>query len=388
MDYMTLNSLYDASMLSKKGSSWKSSVQKYDCDLLRNLLETRAKLSAGSYHQMPFWEFDLNERGKRRHIKSLHISDRVVQRAFCDNVLIPATERKLIYDNGASVKGKGITFSRKRLTVHLRRYYRETGSNDGYILQIDFKKFFDSIPHDKLKAQFRPLLSDRDYALFSALIDTFEGNRGLGIGSQISQVCGIYYPTPIDTYFKVVKGCKYYARYMDDTYIIHQDKEYLKELLKDYIRLSEELGLTVNLKKTQIVKLSRGFTFLKVKYNLLPDGTILRRLSRDNIVRERRRLKKFCGLMPVERIAQAYNSWRGTYKKFNSRRTIREMDRIYNNLYGGIYYGSEFRENRRSEGTACTAKVRPWRQNGSICNRRLEDSQVSGVSSCGTGSTL
>lgn len=388
MDYMTLNSLYDASTLSKKGSSWKSSVQKYDCDLLRNLLETRTKLLAGSYHQMPFWEFDLNERGKRRHIKSLHISDRVVQRAFCDNVLIPATEKKLIYDNGASVKGKGITFSRKRLTVHLRRYYRETGSNEGYILQIDFKKFFDSIPHDKLKAQFRPLLSDRDYALFSALIDTFEGDRGLGIGSQISQVCGIYYPTPIDTYFKVVKGCKFYARYMDDTYIIHQDKEYLKELLKDYIRLSEELGLTVNLKKTQIVKLSRGFTFLKVKYNLLPDGTILRRLSRDNAVRERRRLKKFCGLMPVERIAQAYNSWRGTYKKFNSRRTIREMDRIYNNLYGGIYYGSEFRENRRSESAACTAKVRPWRQNGGLYNRRLEDSQVSGVSSCGTGSTL
>ena len=388
MDYMTLNSLYDASVLSKKGSSWKSSVQKYDCDLLRNLLETRTKLSAGSYRQMPFWEFDLNERGKRRHIKSLHISDRVIQRAFCDNVLIPATERKLIYDNGASVKDKGITFSRKRLTVHLRRYYRETGSNEGYILQIDFKKFFDSIPHDKLKEQFRPLLSDRDYALFSALIDTFDGDRGLGIGSQISQVCGIYYPTPIDTYFKVVRGCKYYARYMDDTYIIHQDKGYLKELLKDYIRLSEELGLTVNLKKTQLVKLSRGFTFLKVKYNLLPDGTILRRLSRDNVVRERRRLKKFSGLMPVERIAQAYNSWRGTYKRFNSRRTIREMDRIYNNLYGGIYYECEFRENRRSESTACPAKVRPWRQNGRLCNRRLEDSQVSRVSTCRTGSTL
>ncbi len=379
MDYMSLNALYDASQLSRKGSSWKSSVQKYECDLLRNLLHTRQGLLAGSYKQMPFWEFELNERGKRRHIKSLHISDRVVQRSFCDNVLIPATAKKLIYDNGASVKGKGITFARKRLLVHLRKYYERTHSNKGYILQIDFKKFFDSIPHDKLKAQFRPLLNDKDYALFCYLVDTFEGDRGLGIGSQISQVCGIYYPTPIDTYFKVVKGCKYYGRYMDDTYIIHEDKEYLKELLREYIRLAEEWGLTVNLRKTQIVKLSRGFTFMKVKYNLLEDGTIVRRLSRDNVVRERRRLKKFKGLMSPESIAQAYESWRGTYTKFNSRRTIREMDNLYNKLYGGIYYEREFRENRRAEGTASTAEMRPRRQNGSLCNRGLEDSQVSGV---------
>lgn len=375
MDYLSLNTLYDAFQLSKKGSSWKGSVQKYECELLRNLLETRHELLTGSYQQKPFWEFELNERGKQRHIKSLHISDRVVQRSFCDNVLIPATQKKLIYDNGASIKGKGISFARKRIVVHLRRFYEEYGS-EGYILQIDFKKFFDSIPHDKLKAQFKPLLNERDYTLFSDLIDTFEGGKGLGIGSQISQVSGVYYPTPIDNYFKIVKGCKYYGRYMDDTYIIHQDKEYLKELLKDYIWLAEKWGLAVNLKKTQIIKLSHGFTFLKTKYNLLRDGTILRRLSRDNITRERRRLKKFYGMMPVENVAQAYASWRGTYKKFNSHTTIREMDKVYNNLYGGIYYEREFKsgENRRNQSTACTAKMRPRRQNGGISNWRLEDS--------------
>ena len=37
----------------------------------------------------------------------------------------------------------------------------------------------------------------------------------------------------IDNYCKIVKCMKYYGRYMDDIYIIHEDKEYLKGLLND-----------------------------------------------------------------------------------------------------------------------------------------------------------
>ena len=60
---------------------------------------------------------------------------------------------------------------------------------------------------------------------------------------------------------------------MDDIYIIHEDKEYLKGLLNDIQGICDELGLFINPKKTQIVKLSHGFTFLKIKYNLTGTGT-------------------------------------------------------------------------------------------------------------------
>lgn len=385
-----LNNLYDAFMLSKKGSSWKSSVQKYESDVLRNILRTKHQLEDGTYKQKPFYEFELNERGKHRHIKSLHISDRVVQRSLCDNVLIPLTQKKLSYDNGASCENKGISFARKLITAHLRKFYEETGSNEGYILQIDFKKFFDSIPHDRLKEMYKTLLTDGTYTLFSALIESFGGDNGVGIGSQISQNCGVYYPTPIDNYFKVVRGCKYYGRYMDDSYIIHRSKEYLRQLLNEYVSLATALGLTVNLKKTQIVKLSHGFTFLKIKYNLLENGYILKRLSRQTITRERRKLKKYQemwlnGILTLSTIGQAYASWRGTYKKFNSHTTIREMDRLYNSLFGGIYYESE---KSRHHGRASTAQERPRGQNGRLSYRGLEDSKVSGVSSCRTRSAV
>lgn len=48
--------------------------------------------------------------------------------------------------------------------------------------------------------------------------------KSVGIGSQISQISGVYYPTRIDNYCKIVKGMKYYGRYMDklfDELFIH-----------------------------------------------------------------------------------------------------------------------------------------------------------------------
>lgn len=62
-----------------------------------------------------FVEFDVNERGKTRHIKSPSIRDRVLQRAVCDYVLEPVLYSKLIYDNGASVKGKALSLPGKDL---------------------------------------------------------------------------------------------------------------------------------------------------------------------------------------------------------------------------------------------------------------------------------
>lgn len=112
------NSLLDAFNKSKKGTAWKESVQRYEMNLLRNINQTQKEMKDGTYEQKDFYEFKLHERGKTRHIKSMHISDRVVQRSVCDNVLVPELSKYLTYDNGASMEGKGIHFARKRLSTH------------------------------------------------------------------------------------------------------------------------------------------------------------------------------------------------------------------------------------------------------------------------------
>lgn len=336
---LDLNNLHEAYMRSKKGVNWKESVQRYGMNELMNIYELTERLKNGTYKQKPFYEFDINERGKIRHIKSLHISDRVLQRALCDYILAPITRRYLIHDNGASVKGKGIEFTRERLQAHLEKYYRKFGNN-GYVLLIDFSKYFDNIKHEKAVEQLARIIKDPEaMKLISGLISTFGNNgNGVGIGSQISQVIGIYYPTEIDNFCKIVKACKFYGRYMDDTYIIHHDKQFLRDLLNDIAEICRRLGIVLNSKKTQIVKLSDGFTFLKIRYFYGKTGKIIKIPCRKTITRERRKLKKLkarleAGLITAEEIKEQYKSWRGNITRFNAYKSVQNTDALYKTLY-------------------------------------------------------
>lgn len=386
------NALLDAFRQAKKGTAWKESVQRYEMNLLRNINHTQKELANGTYEQKDFYEFSLSERGKTRHIKSMHISDRVVQRSVCDNVLIPELQRYLIYDNGASMEGKGIHFARKRLSTHLHRYYRKHKSNEGYILLIDFSKFFDNINHEPLIEAMRNKIGDTETMSFvEKLIDTFKIDvsymtdeeykeslntlynaleyakideeeltgqkfmkKAVGIGSQISQISGVFYPTRIDNYCKIVKGMKYYGRYMDDIYIIHEDKEYLKQLLKEIEQICDELGLFINAKKTQIIKLSKGFTFLKIKYSLTDTGKVVQRVSRDSVTRMRRKLKKLRikldqGEIGFEDVRCAYNSWRGSVAHYDSYTTLKNMDKLFDELFIEPFIEGGYNNERETE---------------------------------------
>lgn len=326
--------LLNAFKEAKEGCDWKYSVQRYDANSLYETYKLHNELMNKTYTPRKYYEFILSERGKIRHIKACNIRDRVVQKSLCNNILNPILKKYLIYDNGASLENKGVSFSRKRLEIHLSKYYKKYG-NEGYILQIDFSKFFDSIPHDKLiKAIEEKLPDDSINWLVEILINSFGGEKGLGIGSQISQISGLFYPSPIDNYCKIVKSLKFYGRYMDDIYVIHRDKKFLSSLLKEITKIADDLGLVINKKKTRIVKINKTFTYLKIKYCLLDNGVIIKKLHRTSITRERRKVKKYAkSKLPYAAIEQAYKSWRGNAINYFSRKSVKNIDSLYNNLF-------------------------------------------------------
>ena len=309
----------------ERSSGWKTGVQRITTDRLRFAVSLRRQILTGTYRQQEENIFTVSERGHRRLIRALAPADMVLQHDLCDSVLIPALRKYLIYDNGASVKGKGMAFTRARLVRHLGEYYRHYGC-EGFILQTDFAKFFDNIPHDRLvdaiddkvrSPEIRSLLymllsryapdvsyteTDFDKVPFDSLKDCAVPpgrktgrrilRRGIGIGAPISQVAGVFYPTPVDNYCKCVRGCRYYGRYMDDIYIIHQDRAFLESVLAGIRREAAALGLFISERKTHITPLRQGFTFCKVKYSLTPEGRVIRRPCRESLTRERRRLRK------------------------------------------------------------------------------------------------
>lgn len=329
--------LYHSYKMCRRNVGWKASVQKYITNAPINVYQTWQRLQAGKYRTSGFFEFDLMERGKKRHIRSVTIGERIVQRCLCDYALVPVLGRTYIYDNGASMANKGYSFAVDRLCQHLRQHYRKHGT-EGYVLLFDFSKFFDRVSHRVVKAVLHKEFSDeRIIKLTEHFIDAF-GDVGLGLGSQISQVLALASANRLDHYIQEQCRIGSYGRYMDDGYLIHPSKEYLQKCLEGIRRICEELEITLNEKKTQIVKLSHGFTFLKVRFFLLPGGRIVRKIYHCSVTRMRRKLKSYqrfvtAGKMTMDDVYQSWQSWKAYASNFNAWHTIQSMAELYNKLF-------------------------------------------------------
>nr|DAO33877.1 MAG TPA: hypothetical protein [Caudoviricetes sp.] len=333
------NVLMDAAKQYMKGVMWKYSTQAYYLDRIERIRITKERLENRDRMSDGFVQFTVCERGKRREIRSIHINERVVHRALNDVVLVPTLRPKLIYDNAASLKDRGTLFALKRLKVHLWKYYREHGTNDGYILTGDLHSYFDSIDHDVIFREYGKIFAyDPDIVnLIMDFVDAF-GDKSLGLGSQVSQMTAVYYPNRIDHYIKEQLKVKGYGRYMDDFYLIHESREYLQECLKQIRQMYADIGIELNEKKTRIVRLSDEFKFLKAKTHLTDTGRVVMRPDRGTITRERRKLKALrrkldAGEITFADVRQAYNSWQGHIKHFDSYRTRRNMDNLFQELF-------------------------------------------------------
>ena len=347
----------------RKASGWKASTQRFEINLLSEAANLLHDVRTGEYKPGKGKSFILNEQGRLRLIRALEPRDMILEHALCDNILNPTLQPYIIHDNGASMVGKGISFTRRRFEQHLHKFYRQYG-RDGYILKIDFRKFFDNIRHDVLLKEFAEHIPQETIELLKLILQNnavdvtgfedkytmdniynalehytaggkLEGktilHKSLAIGAPISQIAGIYLPHRIDSWCKTVKGCKFYHAYMDDRIIIHHDKQFLRQILADIMQIAETVGIHINSRKTQIIKLTRPFVFLKTRYFLTDTGKLIKKIPKDVVKRQQRKMRKMArlaaeGQITLKEFQTQYKSWRGDKKRYHAYRTLRRLD--------------------------------------------------------------
>lgn len=348
-DVFEFQKMWDSGNHSCEGVNWKTSTINFNSVLLTQTDSLQERVIHDMYKFGGFKYFKTIEHGKMRDINSLVIQDRCVQKCYCDELMTEAYSRSFIYDNSASLPGKGMDMTLRRLVEFLHHHYRLFGLEGG-IYQFDFHGYFASIPHDKAKERLKKHIHDPKLQKIGCqLIDDFtemggiehdpNNPHGVGLGSQISQNIALDYASPIDHYIKDKLGVHGYARYMDDGYVISDSLEFLKELNDFLIKFSKELGIEMNEKKSVITPFkNHSFKFLKMRVRLEPTGKVVMKLSRNSIKAIRRKLKIFRGWvdegkMSPEDVFISYQSWRSHAARCDSYKTVHAMDLLFVSLF-------------------------------------------------------
>nr|DAI03932.1 MAG TPA: hypothetical protein [Caudoviricetes sp.]DAM52003.1 MAG TPA: hypothetical protein [Bacteriophage sp.] len=317
-----------------RGVKWKSSTQSLMNNMLVRVADIHTELMDGTFRHKGFHEFTVYERGKARHIRAVHITERVVQKCLCDYALVPVYQATFIYDNSASLKGRGMDRALRRYKKHVSRQARR----GGYVLRYDFRKFFDTAPHKPLFEANRRLFHDpRTAAEVDRFIRDF-GDYGLGLGSQVSQVCALMLASPIDHLCKDKLRLKGYGRYNDDGYAMHESRAYLETCLTEIRRKATEIGIVVNEKKTGISPAGKS-VFLKCRYHTKPDGGVKMRMGREATARLRKKLPKLRKMVHAGKISLAdvqpvWASYCGHMNRGNSHKAVRKSAEYFKSIFG------------------------------------------------------
>ena len=347
----TLSELTKATKQCARGVRYKDSVANYLLDSLSRNHKLREDLISDSYKISPYLHFEITE-PKHRNITATRFRDRVWQKSMCNNGLREALLKPLIYDNGACQKNKGVDFAIDRAICFCQRYYRKHHTNEGWYAHLDVKSYFPSTPHSVAKRIVSEKVADDNIKqhVFN-IIDSFSdsrskaeieqdsfGERGIALGSEISQLLQLNVLNRVDHAVKEKLKMKYYIRFNDDMVLISEDKDKLKECIDFISAECAKLGLAMTV-KTMNGRLSQGINFLKRRIVLTHTGKVIVKAKSKKFVKERRILRKLKRLLAhgkttMDRIIRHYQSVRGILARCDNPRKIKALDRFYYCLFG------------------------------------------------------
>ena len=347
--------------------------QEFSIHISSNLPGLRNDLLYGTYRPLPVRSF-LIDKPVLREIFAPDFRDRIDQH-FIAEKLEPLFERHFILDCYSCRKGKGTLFGIRRL----RRFIAQCSANytrDCYILLCDLKGYFMSIDRHVLWRNLEDFIrrnyqgDDLEKLLWQTKVflhsspldhtvirgrrsrwaelpdnksvfaccgapkpDAFRGTytadmdirrMGLTIGALPSQMFGNFHLTPFDHFCKHDLGLRFYGRYVDDFFVVHEDRCFLRWLvpvLREYLR---SMGLTLHPDKVRILHYRQGVPFLGVyvKGPLLLPGRRIRGAFR-GLLHDIDSLGADAGCTPdILRYESRLNSYLGMFRHLHAHRYV------------------------------------------------------------------
>jgi len=347
----------------------KAKLERFENNYVSNMVYIKEILEKRQYNPGRYNLFIIKE-PKIRLIMSQNIIDKLINHVVSEYFLVNVFSNQLIEENIATRKDKGTHYGIKLL----KKYLNELKDEKFYVLKFDISKYFFNLDHEIIKKIVRRKIKDKEVIeILDKIVDstdeeyvnkiiqklknneikniknseiinkeekikeieklpTYKKGKGLPIGNMSSQFFAILYLNELDHFVKEKLKIKHYIRYMDDGIILHKDKKYLQECLKEITKIIEKYKLKLN-DKTMIVNAKQGFEFLGFKYNI-KNNKVIMKVKNQTKKRFKRKMKKLSKLYNEKRITyndffQVKSSYLGHLSYGNTKKLVRvNLNRI------------------------------------------------------------
>lgn len=326
----------------------------FTANLMDNLIKIQDDLQRGYFKPGQFREKIIHD-PKTRLIMVQPFRDRVIHWAFYQ-VINPYLVKGYIKDSYACIEGRGQIKAVERLQrwMYAEKLQQENDGKIKYTLKMDISKFFYRVPHKELLKEFNRKVSDKNVQRW--VKEQLEGtnhnfglpvgmdvlsvpkedrlsDRGMPIGTLLSQMLANMYMNQVDQYAKRTLGIKRYTRYNDDIIIIGTKSQVMlyREKLTEFIEQS--LKMEVNPRKTCIAPIYKGVEYCGRKiypthYHLRKSTSLRMKRSLKGVMNRYRYSQ-----ISAERAMQTANSYVALLEHGNN-------ERLKHSIFGTDEYGT------------------------------------------------
>lgn len=205
-------------------------------------------------------------------------------------------------------------------TKRIMKWRNDYKGQKFYVAELDIKKFYQNINTEILKKQLSHFIKDDNYLeILFRIIDS--SSPGLPLGYYTSPWLGNLYLTPLDRYIIHTLHPQHYLRYMDNLYLLHDNKEKLHSMvtkIQDYCLNNLDLTIKSDWQVFQFENNGKGRAINCLGYIIHENRVTLRKKLLKRIRAKALRMNKYkkCKLIDAQTMV-SYSGWLQNTNTYN-----------------------------------------------------------------------